>query len=113
MIAVDNVLSFEQRVRATAFGAVRILGLETEPKALRSLIRSRTRDSELNGFRVLLLDDSRTDAYVAQKYMRDEGLLVEHVQSPAKSLKPLSASGRMWLSPISTCRGSMVTRWRV
>lgn len=89
VIAVDNVLSFEQRVRATAFGAVRILGLETEPKALRSLIRSRTRDSELNGFRVLLLDDSRTDAYVAQKYMRDEGLLVEHVQSPSEVLEAI------------------------
>ncbi len=89
VIAVDKALSFDQRVRATAFGAVRILGLETEPKALRSLIRSRTRDSELNGFRVLLLDDSRTDAYVAQKYMREEGLLVEHVQSPSEVLEAI------------------------
>src|SRR3990167_2661783 len=89
VIAVDKALSFEQRVRATEFGAVRILGLEAEPKALRTLIRSRTRDSELNGFRVLLLDDSRTDAYVAQKYMSDEGLLVEHVQSPSEVLEAI------------------------
>ena len=89
VIAVDKALTFEQRVRATEFGAVRILGLEAEPKALRTLIRSRTRDSELNGFRVLLLDDSRTDAYVAQKYMRDEGLLVEHIQSPSEVLEAI------------------------
>ncbi|MGP0171200.1 diguanylate cyclase [Pseudomonas sp. NCHU5208] len=89
VIVADRALSFEQRVRATEFGAVRILGLDTEPKALRTLIRSRARDSELNGFRVLLLDDSRTDAYVAQKFMQAEGLLVEHIQNPGDVLEAI------------------------
>lgn len=86
VIAADSELTFEQRVAATEFGAVRLLGLDADLKVLRTLVRSRARDSQLNGYRVLLLDDSRTDAYIAQKYMREEGLEVEHVQAPAEVL---------------------------
>lgn len=91
VIAADGPLSFEQRVAATDFGAVRLLDLDADQKALRTLVRSRDRDSQLNGYRVLLLDDSRTDAYVAQKYMSDEGLEVMHVQDPAEVLNAITS----------------------
>ncbi|MBA1305968.1 GGDEF domain-containing protein [Stutzerimonas stutzeri] len=90
VIAADGPLTFEQRVAATDFGAVRLLSPDADPKALRTLVRSRDRDSQLNGYRVLLLDDSRTDAYVAQKYMRDEGLEVMHVQDPTEVLDAIT-----------------------
>ncbi|WP_163120473.1 response regulator, partial [Acinetobacter pittii] len=51
---------------------------------------SRNRDIEIEGYRVLLLDDSRTDAYLARKFLTEEGLIVEHIQHPSQVLEALS-----------------------
>lgn len=86
VIAVESSLSFDQRLVASRFGAVRLLGRDADVKALRTLIRSRARDSQINGYKVLLLDDSRTDAYNAIKFMREEGIEVLHILSPSEVL---------------------------
>ncbi|MHA5991728.1 GGDEF domain-containing protein [Pseudomonas aeruginosa] len=83
-------LTFEQRRTATELGQVRILGLDDDIRNLRSLFRSRNRDIEIEGYRVLLLDDSRTDAYLARKFLTEEGLIVEHIQHPSQVLEALS-----------------------
>lgn len=70
VIAEDTPMTFEQRLIAATFGVVRLLGVEADVKTLRSLIRSRARDSQINGYKVLLLDDSKTDAYPAIKFMQ-------------------------------------------
>lgn len=86
VVAVETTLSFDQRLVASRFGAVRLLGPDADVKALRTLIRSRARDSQINGYKVLLLDDSRTDAHNAIKFMREEGIDVLHILSPVEVL---------------------------
>ncbi|MGE8063940.1 diguanylate cyclase [Pseudomonas sp. NPDC089569] len=86
ILATDVDLTFEQRMQATAFGPVTLFGPEADLKVLRSLVRSRAKDSQLNGFKVLLLDDSRTDGYRACMYMREEGLEVKQIQHPREVL---------------------------
>lgn len=86
ILATDTNLSFEQRLSATAFGSVTLFGPEADIKTLRNLIRSRARDSQLNGYKVLLIDDTRTDAYKALMYMREEGLEVMYIQDPTEVL---------------------------
>jgi len=89
ILATDTHLSFEQRLRATAFGSVTLFGPEADIKTLRNLIRSRARDSQLNGYKVLLIEDTRTDAYKACMYMREEGLEVMHIQDPSEVLQAI------------------------
>lgn len=91
VLASDSKLTFEQRMIATGYGAVQLLGPEADVKSLRNLIRSRARDSQINGYKVLLIDDSMTDAYVAKKYMGEEGLDVMHIQSPAEVLSAIDS----------------------
>lgn len=86
ILAPDTNLTFEQRMKASAFGAVTLFGPEADIKTLRNLVRSRARESQLNGFKVLLIDDSRTDAYQACLFMREEGLEVKHIQHPSEVL---------------------------
>ncbi|WP_017520013.1 diguanylate cyclase (plasmid) [Pseudomonas nitroreducens] len=90
LVAESGALSFEQRRLATVLGQVRILSQDDDIRQLRSLFRSRNRDIEIEGYRVLLLDDSRTDAYVAQKIMTEAGLVVEHIQHPSHVLDAIS-----------------------
>ncbi|QHF00427.1 diguanylate cyclase (plasmid) [Pseudomonas cannabina pv. alisalensis] len=89
VIAEDTPMTFEERLVAATFGVVRLLGVEADVKTLRTLIRSRARDSQINGYKVLLLDDSKTDAYPAIKFMREEGIEVLHILSPAGVLKAI------------------------
>ena len=91
VVAVDEPLSFQQRLVAASFGAVRLLGVDADVRSLRTLIRSRARDSQINGYRVLLLDDSKTDAYKARKYMLEEGIEVMHILSPAQVLDAIES----------------------
>jgi len=89
VIAVDTPLSFEERLVAARFGVVRLLGIDADVKTLRALIRSRARDSQINGYKVLLLDDTKTDAYRAIKYMEEEGIEVMHILCPSGVLEAI------------------------
>lgn len=89
VVAVDAPLSFEQRLVAATFGVVRLLGVDADVKTLRTLIRSRARDSQINGYKVLLLDDTKTDAYRAIKYMQEEGIEVMHILCPSGVLEAI------------------------
>jgi diguanylate cyclase (GGDEF)-like protein len=93
VLASTGKLSFDQRLVATEFGTVRIFKSEDEPRSVRDFVHSVTADGELSGSRVLLIDDSPTDAYRATKYMRQAGLLVEHVQDPSKALEAIRRFG--------------------
>jgi diguanylate cyclase (GGDEF)-like protein len=86
VLAALNPLTFEQRLAATQFGCVRIFRTEDEPRAIREFVLNATTDAKLAGSKVLLIDDSLTDAYRATTYMHEAGLLVEHVADPSNAL---------------------------
>ena len=91
VLACEATLTFDQRLIATGFGAVRLLGVDADVKTLRNLIRSRARDSQINGYKVLLIEDTRVDAYKATKYMEAEGLEVKHINSPTEVLAAIES----------------------
>lgn len=91
VLAPDGPLTFEQRLRADTFGPVKLLDVDSDVRNLRALIRSRARDSQIHGYRVLLLDDSRTDARRATIFMEEEGLEVMHILSPAEVLQAIES----------------------
>lgn len=90
LVVEKTPLTFEQRRAATELGQVRLMGLEDDLRQLRNLLRSRSRNVEIEGYRVLLLDDSRTDAYRARSFMTEEGLVVEHIQHPSEVLDAIT-----------------------
>ena len=87
VLACDTPLVFEQRLAAAALGAVRIFLPEDEARSIRDLAVNRQADAALDGARVLLIDDSPTDAYRAVGIMREQGLVVEHVDHPVKAIE--------------------------
>ncbi|HCF2447076.1 TPA: diguanylate cyclase [Pseudomonas aeruginosa] len=87
VLACDGPLSFEQRLAAAALGAVRIFLPEDEVRSIRDLAVNRRADAALDGAKVLLIDDSPTDAYHAVGILREQGLVVEHVGHPAKAIE--------------------------
>lgn len=86
VLAVDAPLTFQQRLLADSFGPVKLLGPDTDVRALRALIRNRARDSEIHGYKVLLLDDSKTDAWRATTFMQEQGIEVHHILTPHEVL---------------------------
>lgn len=86
LVVADEPLDFHSRLRATRMGSVRLFTRGDDYRHLRDLVRKRSRDDRIEGYRVLLVDDSRTDAYLASKYLSDEGLEVEHITDPTRVL---------------------------
>lgn len=87
VLACDESLVFEQRLAAAALGSVRIHLPEDEVRSIRELVVNRRADAALDGAKVLLIDDSPTDAYRALRIMQEHGLVVEHVDHPAKAIE--------------------------
>lgn len=87
VLACDAPLTFEQRLAAAALGSVRIHLPEDEVRSIRDLVVNRRADATLDGAKVLLIDDSPTDAYRAVGIMQEQGLVVEHVDHPAMAIE--------------------------
>ncbi|MBJ2214127.1 MULTISPECIES: GGDEF domain-containing protein [Pseudomonas] len=74
-------MSFQQRFALSVLGNVRVFSVNDDCKRIRDLIRDWMRDRTMHGYRVLLVEDSRVDAYAATGYMRSVGIEVMHIKS--------------------------------
>ncbi len=88
IVFTRRALSFEERLQLSSLGHVRVFS-PTETKRVRDLIRDWMRDRTMHGYRVLLVEDSRTDAYLANKYMVDVGIEVQHIRSAGEVLEAI------------------------
>lgn len=93
VLATEVSLTFEQRLCATQLGSVRIFRSDDDPRMIRDMLTTITAEAKLAGSKVLLIDDSPTDAYRATSYMRAAGLLVEHVSAPEDTLDAIRNFG--------------------
>lgn len=81
IVMTNRAVKFEERRLLSALGNVRLLSVKEAPTRVRDMIRDWMRDRTMLGYRVLLVDDSKTDAYLAQKYMGEIGVEVMHIRS--------------------------------
>lgn len=86
IVMTNRPISFQERHRLSALGNVRLTSVLEEPKRVRDLIRDWMRDRAMSGYRVLLVEDSKTDAYLATKYMVAVGVEVMHIRSAMEVL---------------------------
>lgn len=91
VLVADHDLTFEERRTAASMGKVWLFNAGDELKHLRNLIRARNAEASIDGFKVLLVEDSRTDAYVAQKFMQEQGLVVHHIREPGQVLAAIQS----------------------
>lgn len=81
IVMTNRAVTFEERRLLSALGNVRLLSVKEVPTRVRDMIRDWMRDRTMLGYRVLLVEDSKTDAYLAQKYMGEIGVEVMHIRS--------------------------------
>lgn len=113
VLVADSELSFEERRAAASIGKVWLFNPDDELKHVRDLIRSRNAEASIDGFKVLLVEDSRTDAYVAQKIMQEQGLLVHHIREPGQVLAAIQTfRPDIIISDLHMpgCKGDMMAR---
>jgi diguanylate cyclase (GGDEF)-like protein len=89
VLVAERDLSFEDRRVAAAMGKIWLFGQGDELKHLRDLIRSRNAEASIDGYKVLLVEDSRVDAHVAMGILKERGLLVQHIQRPSQVLEAI------------------------
>lgn len=81
LVMTARPLSFHQRLALSPLGNVRLFSVHDELRLVRDAIREWKRNRSTAGYRVLLVEDSRTDAYLATKYMERVGIEVMHIRS--------------------------------
>lgn len=81
IVMTNRTVTFEERRQLSALGNVRLLSVKESPTRVRDMIRDWMRDRTMLGYRVLLVEDSKTDAYLAKKYMGEIGVEVMHIRS--------------------------------
>lgn len=86
IVFAADTLTFDQRLALSRLGNVRIFPAAGAHTAVRDLIREWRRDRSMSGYRVLLVEDSRTDAYLATSYMQQIGIEVMHIRSAERVL---------------------------
>ncbi|MFO6992992.1 diguanylate cyclase [Pseudomonas aeruginosa] len=91
IVMTDRAITFDERRRLSSLGNVRLTSVQDEPKRVRDLIRDWMRDRTMLGYRVLLVEDSKTDAYLASKYMAEVGVEVLHITSAVEVLDAIDA----------------------
>lgn len=90
ILAAREELSFAQRLALVPLGAVRLFGPQDDLKDIRSYVRRETRESSIAGYRVLLIEDSASEAYTATKFMTQAGLDVRHITDAMTVLDELA-----------------------
>lgn len=86
IVMTNRHITFSERHRLSALGNVRITSVQEDSKRVRDMIRDWMRDRTMLGYRVLLVEDSKTDAYLATKYMAEVGVDVLHIRSAMEVL---------------------------
>lgn len=91
IVMTDRTVTFDERSRLSLLGNVRLTSVQDDQKRVRDLIRDWMRDRTMRGYRVLLVEDSKTDAYLATKYMREVGVEVCHITSAIEVLEAIES----------------------
>lgn len=91
IVMTDRPVTFDERRRLSLLGNVRLTSVQNDKKLVRDLIRDWMRDRTMRGYRVLLVEDSKTDAYLASKYMQEIGIEVLHITSAIKVLEAIES----------------------
>lgn len=78
---------FDLRMRALKLGQVRLHETTGDHKQVITFLRELHLQSSITGFKVLLVEDSMTDAYRATKFMEEEGMIVLHIPEPSMALE--------------------------
>lgn len=91
IVMTDRPITFTERQRLSALGNVRLTSVKEDSKRVRDMIRDWMRDRTMLGYRVLLVEDSRTDAYLASKYMTKVGIEVLHIRSAVEVLDAIES----------------------
>lgn len=86
IVMTNRPITFSERHRLSALGNVRLTSVQEDSKRVRDMIRDWMRDCTMLGYRVLLVEDSKTDAYLASKYMGEVGVEVMHIRSAVEVL---------------------------
>lgn len=91
IVMTNRLVTFEERRQLSALGNVRLMSVNESPSKIRDMIRDWMRDRTMLGYRVLLVEDSKTDAYLARKYMLTVGVEVLHINSAVGVLDAIEA----------------------
>lgn len=91
VLVAERELSFEERRAAATMGKIWLFNPEDDLKHVRDLIRSRNAEASIDGFKVLLVEDTRVDAHVAMKLMVGQGLVVHHIREPDQVLAAIQS----------------------
>lgn len=86
IIMASRPITFEERRRLSALGNVRITSVLEDGKRIRDMIRDWMRERTMHGYRVLLVEDSKTDAYLATTYMQAVGIEVMSIRNATEVL---------------------------
>ncbi len=91
LVITSRPITFSERHRLSALGNVRLISVQEDSKRVRDMIRDWMRDRTMLGYRVLLVEDSKTDAYLASKYMGEVGVEVMHIRSAIEVLDAIES----------------------
>lgn len=91
IVVHSETLTFEQRLRLARLGNVRLFRTTDDLRLVRDLIRDWRRKDAMNGYRVLLVEDSRTDAHLATNHMESVGLEVRHIRDASLVLNEIES----------------------
>ncbi|MCF5381964.1 diguanylate cyclase [Pseudomonas syringae] len=91
IMMTNRVLTFDERLRLSALGNVRITSVLDDSKRVRDMIRDWMRDITMAGYRVLLVEDSNTDAYLAKSFMESVGVEVQRIESATGVLNAIES----------------------
>lgn len=89
IVMTNRAVTFAERRQLSALGNVRLMSINESPTRVRDMIRDWMRDRTMLGYRVLLVEDSKTDAYLACKYMGEVGVEVLHIRSAVGVLEAI------------------------
>lgn len=89
IVMTNRAVTFEERRQLSALGNVRLMSVNESPTRIRDMIRDWMRDRTMLGYRVLLVEDSKTDAYLARKYMQEIGIEVMHIRGAVGVLEAI------------------------
>lgn len=113
IVMTNRHITFSERHTLSALGNVRITSVQEDSKRVRDMIRDWMRDRTMLGYRVLLVEDSKTDAYLASKYMAEVGVDVLHIRSAMEVLDAIEAfQPDLIISDLhmSDCEGDQMAR---
>lgn len=91
IVMTSRLITFGERRQLSSLGNVRLVSVRDDPKVVRDLIRDWMRDRKMLGYRVLLVEDSKTDAYQAKKFMASVGVEVLHLHSATGVLEAIDS----------------------